>query len=82
MMASTISINDVAASLPMQLAGVQETAQEYVSALATPAQLLCGLFAFVYIGIGLWGAWSKGEKIDFYRLLRPFSVGLIVVFFS
>lgn len=82
MWAMVSSMSAMAASLSAQLATVQEVAQEYVSALAVPAQLLCGLFAFIYIGVGMWGSWARGEKIDFYGLLRPFAVGLIVLFFS
>lgn len=82
MFIAVTSMNKIAASLATHLAGVQEVAQEYASALLLPAQLLCGLFAFIYIGLGLWGAWARGQKIDFYRLLRPFSVGLIVTFFA
>lgn len=82
MWAMVSSMSAMAASLSAQLATVQEVAQEYVSALVVPAQLLCGLFAFIYIGVGMWGSWARGEKIDFYGLLRPFAVGLIVLFFS
>jgi ABC-type dipeptide/oligopeptide/nickel transport system permease subunit len=75
-------MHQVASLLTTQLDSVKDMAQEYVSALATPAQLLCGLFAFGYIGFGIWGSWARGQKIDFYGLLRPFSVGLIILFFS
>lgn len=76
------SMHQVASLLATQLDSVKDLAQEYVSALATPAQLICGLFAFGYIGFGIWGSWARGQKIDFYGLLRPFSVGLIILFFS
>lgn len=76
------SMAALAASLSQQLMQVKELAQEYVAALAVPAQLLCGLFAFIYIGVRLWGQWARGQKIDFYGLLRPFAVGLVVLFFS
>ncbi len=76
------SMQQVAALLAAQLGSVKDLVQEYVSALSTPAQLLCGLFAFGYIGFGIWGSWAKGQKIDFYGLLRPFSTGLIILFFS
>lgn len=75
-------MHQVAASLSTQLDAVKDLVQDYVGALAVPAQLLCGLFAFGYIGFGIWGSWAKGQKIDFYGLLRPFSVGLIILFFS
>lgn len=68
--------------LSEQLGLLQDTVQEYVQALTTPAQLLCGLFAFIYVGMGIWGCWTNGKSIDFYRLIKPFAVGLVIVFFS
>ncbi len=82
MLATVSTMHQVAAMLSSQLNAVSNLAQEYLSALTVPAQLLCGLFAIVYIGVGIWGPWARGEKIDFYGLLRPFTVGLIILFFS
>lgn len=75
-------MQSLASQLAVALQQVQTTAQEYADALVIPAQLLCGLFALIYIGVKLGASWGRGEKIDFYALLRPFSVGLIIVFFS
>ena len=75
-------MNTMMTTLTQQLDHLQETAQTYIEALATPAQLLCGLFAFAYIGYRLWSTWAKGQQIDFYGLIKPFAVGLTIVFFS
>lgn len=75
-------MNTLMTTLSEQLNMLQETAQTYLQALILPAQLLCGLFAFVYIGAGLWSSWAQGKPIDFYRCLKPFALGLVIVFFT
>ena len=75
-------MDTVMITLSEQLAKLQDTAQSYLEALSTPAQLLCGLFAFVYIGYRLWSTWAKGQQIDFYGMIKPFAIGLVIVFFS
>lgn len=76
------SMQLIASQMAVKCSELQQTAYEYVEALLVPAQILCGIFAFVYIGMRLWSSWSRGEKIDFYGMIRPFSVGLLVCFFA
>lgn len=75
-------VTQMGSSLTNGLNKVYTTAANYADALSATAQLVCGLAAFLYIGTKLWHTWAKGEAIDFYSMLRPFSIGLIIVFFS
>ncbi len=76
-----LSIPSVGSLIAQQLSQLTQLAEQYVDELILPAQLLCGLFAFIYVGAKLWSTWARGERIDFYPLLRPFAVGLVVVCF-
>ncbi|NCC98221.1 MAG: hypothetical protein EOL95_00760 [Bacteroidia bacterium] len=75
-------VAQMGSSLTNGLNKVYTTADNYADALSSTAQLICGLAAFLYIGTKLWHTWAKGEPIDFYSMLRPFSIGLLIVFFS
>ena len=77
-----LTLPSVGSLIAQQLSQLAPLAEQYLSALTLPAQLLCGLFAFLYIGTKLWSTWSRGERIDFYPMLRPFAIGLVIVFFS
>lgn len=61
---------------------VSDKVLEYTDSLIYSAQIICGLFAFIYIGLKLWKQWAKGETIDFYSYLRPFVICLLIGFFS
>lgn len=61
---------------------VYDTAMQYADAFIASAQLICGIAAMIYVGSKIWRSWAAGESIDFYSLLRPFAIGLVVVFFS
>lgn len=60
---------------------ISVTAVDYASALSATSQLICGIAAFAYIGSKLWSSWARGNSIDFYSMLRPFAVGLLILFF-
>ena len=52
----------------------------YTEALVYSAQIICGIFAFSYIGLKLWKQWSNAEVINFYSYLRPFVIALVISF--
>ena len=75
-------VNKLGSSMVSGLDRIYEQAMEYSDVIATSAQLICGILAFIYIGSKLWKSWAQGEPIDFYAMLRPFAVGLLILFFS
>lgn len=46
------------------------------------AHVLCGLFALVYICVIVWRSWANGGQIDLYKCLKPFAIGMAILFFS
>ncbi|MCQ2360074.1 MAG: hypothetical protein MJ009_01150 [Paludibacteraceae bacterium] len=75
-------IENLGEALTSGLNNVYDTAVDYADALSATAQLICGIAAMLYIGSKLWKTWAKGEAIDFYSMLRPFAVGLLILFFT
>lgn len=61
---------------------ISEEVLDYTDVLIYSAQIICGIFAFVFIGLKLWKQWSNGEVINFYSYLRPFVIGLVISFLS
>lgn len=51
------------------------------SDMAAVAKGVAGLGALFYIATKVWQALSRAEPIDMYPLLRPFAVGLCIMFF-
>lgn len=49
--------------------------------MAAVAKGLAGLGALFYIALKVWQALSHAEPIDVYPLLRPFALGLCIMFF-
>ena len=50
--------------------------------MAGIAKGIAGLGALFYIAARVWQALSRAEPIDVYPLLRPFVIGLCIMFFS
>jgi conjugative transposon TraJ protein len=44
-------------------------------------QALAGFGALIYIAYRVWGHMARAEAIDFYPLLRPFGIGLSLIFY-
>lgn len=61
---------------------VSDVVLEYTDVLVYSAQIICGIFAFAYIGVKMWKQWANGEIINFYSYLRPFVIGIIISLFS
>ncbi len=49
--------------------------------MAAVAKSLAGLGALFYVALKVWQALSSAEPIDVYPLLRPFTLGLCIMFF-
>lgn len=49
--------------------------------MAAVAKGVAGLGALFYIAIKVWQALSRAEPIDLFPLLRPFALGLCIMFF-
>ena len=51
------------------------------SQMVSVAKSLAGLGALFYIGIKVWQALARAEPIDVYPMLRPFALGICIIFF-
>lgn len=49
--------------------------------MAAVAKSLAGLGALFFVALKVWEALSRAEPIDVYPLLRPFALGLCIMFF-
>lgn len=49
--------------------------------MAAVAKGLAGLGALFYVSIKVWQALSRAEPIDLFPLLRPFALGICIMFF-
>ena len=45
------------------------------------ARVIAGIGALFYISLKVWQALAKAEPVDVYPLLRPFALGLCIMFF-
>ena len=75
-------LNNWGALLANAFNEISEKVLGYADILVYSAQIICGIFAFVYIGLKLWKQWANGEVINFYSYLRPFVIGLVISFLS
>jgi len=51
------------------------------ASMAAVAKGLAGLGALFYVALKVWQALARAEPIDVYPLLRPFALGLCIMFF-
>ncbi|MCQ4875655.1 conjugative transposon protein TraJ [Butyricimonas paravirosa] len=49
--------------------------------MARIAKVIAGVGALLYIGARVWQSLARAEPIDIYPLLRPFALGLCILFF-
>ena len=49
--------------------------------MAGVAKGIAGLGALVYVAVRVWQALARAEPIDVYPLLRPFAIGICIMFF-
>lgn len=48
----------------------------------TFAHTLCGLFALFYVCKIVWKSWANGTQLDIYKCLKPFAIGMAIMFFG
>ncbi|MBL7706780.1 MAG: conjugative transposon protein TraJ [Taibaiella sp.] len=53
----------------------------FVGDMASLSKGLAGLGALFYVSLKVWQALSRAEPIDVFPLLRPFALGLCIMFF-
>ncbi len=75
-------------SVSGMLAGLQGTLNQAFQtmlgksgALIGIGRALAGLGALLFIGHRLWGSLARAEPVDVYGLLRPFGIGLALLFY-
>lgn len=61
---------------------VYETALTDVSHIVTYSTAVAGIAALIYLCSKIWKQWANGGQIDFYGLLRPFAILLVLINFS
>jgi conjugative transposon TraJ protein len=49
--------------------------------MADVARVIAGIGALFYISLKVWQALARAEPVDVYPLLRPFALGLCIMFF-
>ena len=79
---TSTALNNWGTLLANSFNDLSEKVLGYADVLVHSAQIICGIFAFAYIGFRLWKQWSNAEKINFYSYLRPFVIGLVISFLS
>ena len=45
------------------------------------AQAIAGLGALFYVAVRIWKSLAAAEPVDVFPLLRPFAIGLCIMFF-
>jgi len=50
--------------------------------MAAIAKAVAGLGALFYISVKVWQSLSRAEPIDLFPMLRPFAIGICIMFFS
>ena len=63
------------------LLSLYEEMMPLCSDMAGVAKGLAGLGALFYVAIRVWQSLARAEAIDVYPLLRPFAIGLCILFF-
>jgi conjugative transposon TraJ protein len=63
------------------LLSLYEEMMPLCSDMAGVAKGLAGLGALFYVAMRVWQSLARAEAIDVYPLLRPFAIGLCILFF-
>ena len=63
------------------LLSLYEEMMPLCSDMAGVAKGLAGLGALFYVAVRVWQSLARAEAIDVYPLLRPFAIGLCILFF-
>ena len=68
-------------SLHQLLANLYQEMLPLCSDMIGVAKGLAGLGALFYVAYRVWQALARAEPIDVFPLLRPFAIGLCILFF-
>ena len=63
------------------LRGLYSEMMPFCSTMAGVAKGIAGLGALFYVSYRVWQSLARAEPIDVYPLLRPFAIGLCIMFF-
>jgi len=64
------------------LRSVYEEMMPMCADMAAVAKGVAGLGALFYVAIKVWQSLSRAEPIDLFPMLRPFAIGICIMFFS
>lgn len=64
------------------LRSVYEEMMPMCADMAAVAKVVAGLGALFYIALKVWKSLSRAESIDLFPMLRPFAIGICIIFFS
>jgi conjugative transposon TraJ protein len=68
--------------LQATLENVYNTMMVHCGELRGVSQGIAGFGALLYISYRIWGNIARGDQIDVFPLLRPFGLGLLLIFYS
>lgn len=66
----------------MAVEEVYNTALKEINSITTYAIVVAGIGALLYLSAKIWKEWANGGQINFYGLLRPFAILLVLLNFS
>lgn len=64
------------------LRSVYEEMMPLCADMAAVAKAVAGLGALFYVSVKVWQSLSRAEPIDLFPMLRPFAIGICIMFFS
>ena len=64
------------------LRSVYEEMMPMCADMAAVAKGVAGLGALFYVAIKVWQSLSRAEPIDLFPMLRPFAIGICIMFFT
>ncbi len=64
------------------LRSVYEEMMPMCADMAAVAKAVAGLGALFYVALKVWQSLSRAEPIDLFPMLRPFAIGICIMFFS
>jgi len=68
-------------SLHQTLSNLFDEMMPLCSSMISIGRVIAGLGALFFIAMKVWGHIARAEPIDFYPLMRPFAIGLVIILF-
>lgn len=75
------SLGDSIYSLHAELENLYDQMIPLCAQLIGVGQAIAGFAALSYIAVRVWRHIARAEAVDFFPLLRPFAIGLVILFF-